>query len=67
MSIALDLEAYDLSSPPLAYANPDRYYSGLDLRLHVTCPLDWFTAQARVERLARMGRYDGQFRTEAST
>ena len=24
---ALDLEAYDLSTPPLAYANPDRYPS----------------------------------------
>ncbi|PKB64020.1 MAG: hypothetical protein BZY80_04360 [SAR202 cluster bacterium Io17-Chloro-G2] len=65
VSAALDLEAYDLSAPPLAFANPDRYFSDLDLRLHVTCPLDGFTPQARAEQIGRMGGYDGRPRTHA--
>lgn len=65
VSAALDLEAYDLSTPALAFANPDRYFSDLDLRLHVTCPLDWFTDDARDEQAARIGGYDGQPRTSS--
>ena len=65
VSAALDLEAYDLSAPPLAFANRDRYRSDLDLRLHVTCPLDGFTAPARAEQIVRMGGYDGRPRTES--
>ena len=64
VSAALDLEAYDLAAEPLAFANPDRYFSDLDLRLKVVCPFDGFTPEARAEQMSRIGRYDGQPRTE---
>lgn len=54
---ALDLEAYDLSTPPLAYANPDRYRSDADRRLHIVCPLDGFTPEAREEQLVKVQGY----------
>lgn len=62
-SAALDLEAYDLESEPLAYANPSRYSSDLDLRLKVVCPFDGFTPEARAEQMSRIGGYDGRPRT----
>ena len=64
LSAALDLEAYDLAAKPLAFANPDRYISDLDLRLKIMCPFDGFTPEARVEQMSRIGGYDGQPRTE---
>lgn len=60
---ALDMEAYDLRTPPVAYANPSRYYSELGRRLHIMCPFDGFTAEARAEQLSRVGDYNGQPRT----
>jgi len=62
-SAALDLEAYDLAAEPLAFANPERYSSDLDLRLKVVCPFDGFTPEARAEQMSRIGGYDGQLRT----
>lgn len=54
---ALDLEAYDLSTPPLAYANPDRYRFDSNKRMHIVCPLDGFTPEAREEQLAKVEGY----------
>ena len=63
VSAALDLEAYDLAAEPLAFANPNRYSSDLDLRLKVVCPFDGFTPEARAEQMSRIGGYDRQPRT----
>ena len=63
VSAALDLEAYSLAAKPLAFANPDRYFSDLDLRLNVVCPFDGFTPEAKAEQMSRIGGYDGQPRT----
>ena len=63
VSVALDLEAYDLAAAALAFANPRRYLSDLDLDLHVACPFDAFAPRARSEQLDRVGGYDGQPRT----
>ena len=54
---ALDLEAYDFSTPPLAYANPDRYRSDSKKRMHIVCPLDGFTPEAREEQLVKVEGY----------
>ena len=63
VSNALDLEAYDFSSPPLAYINPSRYFSPLDKHLYIACPFDWFTDELRTAQLARVGGSEGQQRT----
>ena len=66
VSAALDLEAYDFSSPPLAYANPSRYFPSTDKikkLLDVACPFDWFTDELKSAQLARLGGNDGQART----
>ena len=65
VSAALDLEAYDFSAPPLAYANPSRYVSSADNRLYVGCPLDWFTDDLWDAHLSRMGGINGHSRTIA--
>ena len=57
---ALDLEAYDLSTSPLAYANPDRYPSGSNKRMHVVCPLGGFTPEAKEEQMAKVEGYQDQ-------
>lgn len=54
---ALDLEAYDLSTPPLAYANPERYRFDLNKRMHIVCPLDGFTPEAREGQVAKVEGY----------
>ncbi|MDA1128800.1 MAG: hypothetical protein O2913_08885 [Chloroflexi bacterium] len=49
VSSAMDLEAYDLAGPSLAYANADRMGGRVEslLRLKVVCPFDDFTAELR--------------------
>jgi hypothetical protein len=60
-SIALDLWAFDLNTPPLAYANPDRYMTQpQNLQLHVVCPLDLFTEDLRVLQANRLGGFGGE-------
>jgi hypothetical protein len=53
---ALDLGVYDLRTPPLAYANPDRWP---DRSLHIACPLDYFPPDVQQELRARLGAHDG--------
>lgn len=52
---ALDLGVYDLRTPPLLYANPDRWP---DRSLHIACPLNYFTPEVRDGLLARLGMHD---------
>ncbi|PKB71079.1 MAG: hypothetical protein BZY87_07455 [SAR202 cluster bacterium Io17-Chloro-G6] len=57
VSSAMDLEAYDLAGPSLAYANPARMGGRVEslLRLKVACPFDDFAPEVRESQLARIG------------
>ena len=63
LSVAMDLTGYNLAGAPLRFANPSRYHSDLDRNLHVVCPLDWFTQEAKEEQASRFGGLDGEQRT----
>jgi hypothetical protein len=62
-SAALDLWAFDLAADSFAWANPQRYPSDEGMMLHVVCPLDLFTADARNAQAVRLGGHSGEPRT----
>tara|TARA_B100000315_G_scaffold207610_1_gene202426 strand:- start:1572 stop:2876 length:1305 start_codon:yes stop_codon:yes gene_type:complete len=63
-SWALDLWAFDLSTPPLQYTSSMRYGLSLnDQSFHVVCPLDLFTDEVRQEQESKVGLVGGNKRT----
>ena len=58
----LDFGAMDSRGPPLAYANPARYWSassGLDPH-HLVCAIDYYSPNVRDQLLGWMGDHSGQ-------
>lgn len=58
---ALDFGAYDSRVSALGFADPDRWSSsstGFD-KLHVVCPVDYFSSAVKAELEAGLGAYDG--------
>lgn len=61
---ALDVWAWDFNSPPLQYANPLRYRQSSEYDpLHIVCPLDLFTDEAKKEQESKLGDFSGNKRT----
>lgn len=59
--LALDMGAYDARIQSLDFANAERFWQQSDHfdRLHVVCPVDYFTESLRSELTARFGNYTG--------